>query len=120
MRVRTGRNLKKYPLPGAMSEDDRRNMENDMGAVFTDLIANPDFGGKYVSITPGHANFIDTAEYNELVKAHIMFKDMSADSYLLTAGIAAHWPTGRGCYMSEDRAFIIWVGEEDHLRIMCM
>ena len=27
---------------------------------------------------------------------------------------------GRGCYISEDKGFIIWVGEEDHLRIMCM
>ncbi|MEO0922422.1 MAG: arginine kinase, partial [Pseudomonadota bacterium] len=52
--------------------------------------------------------------------AHIMFKDMSNDRYLLAAGIAADWPYGRGCYVSEDRSFIIWVGEEDHLRIMCM
>jgi hypothetical protein len=55
-----------------------------------------------------------------LVKEHIMFKDMSADTYLATAGIAAHWPFGRGCYVSGDKGFIIWVGEEDHLRIMCM
>jgi protein-arginine kinase len=27
---------------------------------------------------------------------------------------------GRGCYISADRGFVIWVGEEDHLRIMCM
>jgi len=49
-----------------------------------------------------------------------MFKDMSKDSFLVTAGIAADWPYGRGCYISEDRGFIIWVGEEDHLRIMAM
>jgi protein-arginine kinase len=49
-----------------------------------------------------------------------MFKDMSEDSYLLQAGIAEHWPHGRGCYVSEDKGFIIWVGEEDHLRIMAM
>lgn len=88
MRVRTGRNLKKYPLPGAMTEEDRRNMENDMAAVFSELIKDPAFGGRYVSITPGHPNFIDSAEYDKLVKAHIMFKDMSVDSYLLVAGIA--------------------------------
>jgi hypothetical protein len=64
MRVRTGRNLKKYPLPGAMTEEDRRNMEKDMGTVFADLVSNPDFGGRYVSITPGHPNFIDDNEYN--------------------------------------------------------
>ena len=84
------------------------------------MIADPKYGGKYVSITPGNPNFIDKAEYDQYVAAHIMFKDMSADSYLVTAGIAADWPFGRGCYVSEDKEFIIWVGEEDHLRIMCM
>jgi len=34
MRVRTGRNLAKYPLPGAMTCEDRKNMENDMQGVF--------------------------------------------------------------------------------------
>lgn len=63
-------------------------MELDMGNVFKELIADPAFGGRYVSITPGHPNFIDSNEYNKLVKDHIMFKDMSADSYLVTAGIA--------------------------------
>jgi protein-arginine kinase len=55
-----------------------------------------------------------------LVDTHIAFKDMSADKYLLSAGIAQHWPHGRGVYISEDKGFIIWCGEEDHLRIMCM
>ena len=63
---------------------------------------------------------MNEAEYKALVKAHIAFKDMSADSYLLSAGIAQDWPYGRGVYISADKGFIIWVGEEDHLRIMCM
>jgi len=120
MRVRVGRNLKAFPLPGAMSKDDRCNMENFMLKAFEVLFADPNYGGKYCSFTPGHANFVDEAEYQALVDAHIAFKDMSADSYLLSAGIAQHWPHGRGVYVSEDKGFIIWVGEEDHLRIMCM
>ena len=88
--------------------------------MFEKLIADEKYGGEYVSISPGHANFIDDARYKELVKAHIMFKDMDADSYLKSAGIASDWPHGRGCYISADKGFIIWVGEEDHLRIMCM
>jgi len=120
MRVRTGRNLCKYPLPGAMTKDDRINMEKDMGKVFDVLIADEAFGGKYVSITPGHPNFINKKEYDDYVKRHIMFKDMSVDSYLLSAGIAGDWPHGRGCFVSADSEFIVWVGEEDHLRIMCM
>jgi len=49
-----------------------------------------------------------------------MFKDMSADSFLVSCGIASEWPYGRGCYFSSDKQCIVWVGEEDHLRIMCM
>jgi protein-arginine kinase len=120
MRVRVGRNLKAFPLPGAMDREKRREMENFMLQAFEKLIAMPEFGGKYVSITPGHDNEISAEEYEALVDAHIMFKDMSADSYLLAAGIASDWPHGRGVYVSEDKGFIIWVGEEDHLRIMCM
>jgi len=95
-------------------------METDMKKVFDVLIADKNYGGKYVSITPNHPNFIDGAEYDSLVKQHIMFKDMSQDQFLKSAGIAQHWPHGRGCYYSEDKGFIIWLGEEDHLRIMCM
>lgn len=120
MRVRVGRNLADFPLPGAMTKEDRVNMETKMCEAFAKLIANPEYGGAYNSLTPGHPNFINEEQYNQLVKDHIMFKDMSADTYLSTAGIASDWPFGRGCYVSEDRGFVVWVGEEDHLRIMCM
>lgn len=120
MRVRTARNLKRFPLPGSMTKDDRLNMEKAMQKVFDKLIADPNFGGRYVSITPGHPNFIDQQEYQQLVDGHIMFKDMANDPYLNSAGISRDWPFGRGCYISADSGFIIWVGEEDHLRIMAM
>lgn len=45
MRVRTGRNLKKYNLPGGMSKEERINLEADMGKVFGELIKDPAFGG---------------------------------------------------------------------------
>merc|ERR1712019_82302 len=120
MRIRTARNLNKFPLPGAMTEEDRKNMELAMKPVFDELIKNPDFGGEYVSLTPGHPNHISDERYQQLVKEHIMFKHMADDSYLVTAGIAGDWPAGRGCFISADKGFIIWVGEEDHLRIMAM
>ena len=120
MRVRTGRNLKRFPLPGSMTKQDRIDLEVAMGKVFEKLYQMPKFGGHYYSITPGHPNFIDTAKYNQLVKDHLMFKDMSSDSYLVAAGISDEWPYGRGCYVSDDRNLIIWVGEEDHLRIISM
>lgn len=120
MRVRVGRNLRDFALPGSMTRADRVRQEDQMMAVFDRLISMPEYGGAYYSLTPGNPNFIDEAKYNALIDAHIMFKRMDTDRYLTAAGIAADWPYGRGCYVSADKEFIIWVGEEDHLRIMCM
>jgi creatine kinase len=120
MRVRVGRNLADFPLPGAMTKEDRINMEKKMCEAFDKLKAMPEYGGGYNSLTPDHPDHITEEQYNQLVADHIMFKDMAADTYLDAAGIASDWPFGRGCYVSEDKKFVIWVGEEDHLRIMCM
>jgi creatine kinase len=120
MRVRVGRNLQKYPLPAAMNRLDREQLERQMMVAFNKLIAMKQFGGRYYSLTSGNACFVDQDKYQQLVDAHIMFKNMDIDRYLTAAGIASDWPYGRGCYVSADQEFIIWVGEEDHLRIMCM
>jgi hypothetical protein len=80
MRVRVGRNLKEFPLPGAMTKDDRVNLETKMCAAFDKLKAMPEYGGRYNSLTPGHKDFVDDAGYKQLVDDHFMFKDMAADS----------------------------------------
>jgi creatine kinase len=131
MRVRVGRNLTSFPLPGAMTKEDRIKFELTMSKAFDQLIKDARFGGRVYSLTPhtdwfnvtgvaNNPNFMSQEKYEELVKAHVMFKDMSNDPYLKSAGIASDWPAGRGCYQSSDGGFIIWFGEEDQLRIMCM
>ncbi len=126
MRVRVGRNLTQFNLPGNMSKEERIEFEKTMLGAFEKLIAMPEYGGAVYSLTPEfldgekNPNKISQQKYQELVDAHIMFKDMAADPYLASAGIANDWPYGRGCYVSDDKQFIIWFGEEDQLRIMCM
>merc|ERR1712072_1163645 len=94
--------------------------------AFQALIANPEYGGTVYSLSPdfgngqANPNLISDAKYQELVKKHVMFKDMDADPYLKSAGISSDWPYGRGCWQSADKQCIIWFGEEDQLRIMCM
>ncbi len=120
MRVRVARNASTFPLPGAMDKAQRIAFEQVAITAFSELIQTPDFGGKYLSITPGTPHSIDNNEYDARVASHQMFKDMSADKYLNVAGISGDWPHGRGMYISAAEDFIVWVGEEDHLRIMSM
>merc|ERR1711998_702722 len=114
-----------------MDKDERIKFEVTMLDAFKKLQDNPDFGGDIYSITPDHGmngagdkivnpNFISKEKYQSLVDAHVMFKDMDEDPYLKAAGISSDWPYGRGCWQSEDGQCIIWFGEEDQLRIMCM
>jgi len=129
MRVRVGRNLTKFNLPGMMDKVERIEFEKTMLEAFKKLQGMPEYGGEIYSLTPAfgetddcepNPNKISDDKYKELVGAHIMFKDMAADPYLASAGISNDWPFGRGCYVSEDKQFIVWFGEEDQLRIMCM
>ena len=124
MRVRVGRNLIGTNLPGLMNKDERISFEKKMLHAFDVLISK--HGGKVLSLSPDfgtkeiNPNLISDEEYESLVNDHVLFKDMSADPYLKSAGISSDWPYGRGCWHSEDESKIIWFGEEDQLRIMCM
>jgi len=118
IRVRVARNVTGWPLPAAMTREERLQFENRMHGVFQVFKESPFFGGDYYSLTPGHKNLIDDRSYQSLVGQHYLFKPMDNDRYLHSAGIAGDWPDGRGCYLSSDRSVNIWVGEEDHLRIM--
>jgi len=124
MRVRVGRNLVGFNLPGKMDKEERIRFEQKMLPAFDQL--NLKYGGAVYSLSPdfgdlgANPNLITQEKYQELVDAHVMFKDMDADPYLKSAGISSDWPYGRGCWQSDDGMRIIWFGEEDQLRIMCM
>jgi hypothetical protein len=125
MRVRVGRNLAAFNLPGSMDQAERIEFEKTIIKALQKLVDNPEYGGNIYSLSPDHGNgpnpnLISDKKYNELVKAHVMFKDMDADPYLKSAGIASDWPYGRWCWQSADKQCIVWFGEEDQLRIMCM
>ncbi len=120
IRVRVARNISTFSLPGDMSKELRLAFERRAVQAFKKLHENREFGGHYLSLTPGAPDEIDATEYGRRVKAHQMFKDMRKDPYLSAAGISADWPYGRGMYTSQDEDFLVWVGEEDHLRIMAL
>lgn len=105
-------------------------MELELVAAFNALKAK--YGGDYWSISPSFqtnphpdVKYADETRYKELVAERTMFKDMSADPYLNSAGISSSWPHGRGVFCSDidekdGLRLVVWVGEEDHLRIMAM
>merc|ERR1711963_819391 len=48
------------------------------------------------------------------------FAKLSGDPNLKVAGMERDWPEGRGIFHNEAKTFLVWVNEEDQLRIISM
>jgi arginine kinase len=58
------------------------------------------------------------AEKTQLIADHFLFK--GGDKYLESAGLEREWPEARGIYHNAAKTFLVWVNEEDQLRIISM
>jgi len=47
-----------------------------------------------------------------------LFKE--GDRFLDACGLNRDWPSGRGIYHNKDKTFLVWINEEDQLRIISM
>jgi len=47
-----------------------------------------------------------------------LFKE--GDRFLKACGLNRDWPEGRGIFHNKEKTFLIWVNEEDQLRIISM
>lgn len=54
----------------------------------------------------------------QLTDDHFLFND--SDRFLKAASGYDDWPTGRGIFHTPDKKFLVWVNEEDHLRLISM
>jgi len=61
---------------------------------------------------------MEEAVRQKLVDDHFLF--MSGDKNLQTAGMERDWPEGRGIFHNDKKTFLVWVNEEDQLRIISM
>ena len=110
-RVRCARSLKGFPLNSLLTKEQYGEIE----AKVTNVLADPAAGieGEYYSLSS-----MPAAEKQELIRSHLLFKE--GDRFLEAAQASRFWPTGRGIFINKQRTFLVWVNEEDHLRIISM
>ncbi|PTL75256.1 phosphagen kinase [Vitiosangium sp. GDMCC 1.1324] len=110
-RIRVGRNLATYAFPPAISAGDRARLEAEIVGVLLGLTG--ELTGTYHPL-----GGMTEEERQEMVDGHFLFKQ--GDRFLESAGVNRDWPEGRGIYHSSDKRFLVWVGEEDSMRIISM
>lgn len=121
-RVRTGRSIKGFKLPPTISQQERRKLEALIVKALLQM--EGDLKGDYfplngsTSYEPKPTGMTHDKE-KELRSCGNLFQEPDS-TLLLASGMARHWPDGRGVFHNNDSNLFVWVGEEDHIRIVSM
>jgi len=110
-RIRVGRSIDGFGLSPGITKDQRLGVEKLMINAVKNFPS--DLAGKYYPLTG-----MDEGVRQQLVDDHFLF--VSGDRNLTVAGMERDWPEGRGIFHNEKKTFLIWVNEEDQLRIISM
>jgi protein-arginine kinase len=111
-RIRCGRSLAGYPFNPCLTEENYKEMEGKVKKIFEN-ITDPELQGTYYPLT-GMTKDVQ----NQLIADHFLFKE--GDRFLQEANACRYWPNGRGIFHNKNKTFLVWVNEEDHLRIISM
>merc|ERR1712222_242215 len=110
-RIRVGRSIDGFGLSPGITKDQRLGVEKLMANAVKTFPA--DLAGNYYPLTG-----MDEKVRQQLVDDHFLF--VSGDRNLTVAGMERDWPEGRGIFHNDKKTFLIWVNEEDQLRIISM
>ncbi len=110
-RIRVGRNVAGIPLGTAISNEQRNKIEKDVSEILNGFEGN--LAGKYYPLN----NMSDDIKAS-LIEDHFLFK--AGDRFLESAGLNRDWPNGRGIFHNNEKTFLVWINEEDELRIISM
>merc|ERR1719230_2341438 len=110
-RIRVARNLADYPLGTCVTPKQREEIEKLVTSALAEF--DGDLKGKYYSLET-----MTDAEKKQLIADHFLFK--GGDKYLQSAGLEREWPANRGIFHNDAKTFLVWVNEEDQLRIISM
>merc|ERR1712232_1365766 len=121
-RVRTGRSISGFPLPPSISHDQRVELEGIVVKALDTL--EGDLKGDYYPLAGSTTykpkpNGIDKETEERLVKDHFLFQEPD-EPMLLSWRMERDWPHARGIYHNDAKTALVWVNEEDHLRIISM
>jgi creatine kinase len=121
-RVRTGRSISGFPLPPSISADQRKELEGIVVKALATL--DGDMKGDYYPLAGSTTyapkpNGIDKETEKRLVEEHFLFQEPD-EPMLLSWRMERDWPHARGIYHNEAKTALVWVNEEDHLRVISM
>lgn len=110
-RIRCGRSIDGYPFHQRLTESQYIEIMEQVQAAVETL--EGDNAGTFHILSE-----MSVEEKQALIEGHYLFKE--DDRFLKSAGAHKFWPKGRAIFLNESKTFLVWVNEEDHIRIISM
>ena len=110
-RIRVGRNLAEFPLGPAITREQRNQIEQKVVQACNTFTG--ELAGTFYSLSS-----MTPAQQQQLIDDHFLFKE--GDRFLDACNLNRNWPEGRGIFHNNSKFFLVWVNEEDQLRIISM
>jgi len=111
-RVRTARSIRGLCLPPGTTRAERREVERLVSGALGGL--SGDLAGNYYPLAT-----MSNETQEQLIADHFLF-DKPEGALLLCSGMARDWPDGRGIWHNGNKDFLVWLNEEDHIRVISM
>ncbi|MBU3950642.1 MAG: arginine kinase, partial [Proteobacteria bacterium] len=108
---RVARNLKGFSFPCHIGSQDRGQVEFSVSQALRKMPREID--GKYLSFKD-----LGRSQMQDFLSQRLAFP--KGDRFQDAAGINRNFPDSRGFFSSRNEQFMVWVNEEDHLRIISM
>ena len=93
------------------SRAERREVEEVVTRALHNRKLDCEFRGRYYKIPE-----MSEELQQQLIDEHYLF-DKPVSPLLTSAGMARDWPDARGIFHNHKKTFIVWINEEDHMRV---
>jgi len=111
-RLRINRSIRGFALPPQCTRGERRKVESVVANALCRLTG--ELKGRYFPLAKMAA-----ADRDDLVIDKMLFTPPDSQ-YCQSSRIGRDWPDGRGLYMTDDKSVLVWVNEDDHLRVVAL
>merc|ERR1712151_654639 len=112
-RIRAARNISGFGLPPAATRGERRAVAKIAKEGLETL--EGELAGKYYDLAD-----MSEADENQLIAAHFLFQKPDPNAMIYGCGGCRDWPDARGIYHNDEKTFLVWVNEEDQMRVISM
>nr|XP_061798080.1 creatine kinase, testis isozyme-like isoform X2 [Nerophis lumbriciformis] len=109
-RVRGSRNIRGFRLPSHCTRGERRFLEQIIVEVLGSV--GGELKGKYVALKS-----LSEPEQKQMVDDNLLFEKPVCPQ-VLSSGMARDWPDGRGIWQNDDKSLLVWLNEEEHLKVI--